>query len=442
MERREFLKSAGLGAAALGIAACAPGKAVEEEQGSNVLEGTMPQHYAGVGLLGFGAMRWPMVKNEEGKDVIDQEKVNEMVDLALQHGVNYFDSAPVYLQGQSEEATAKALLRYPRDSYFIATKCSNQRAPYNFEDGKAMYQKSLEYYQTDYIDYYLLHSVGNGKALKDRFIDTGLLDYFLAEREAGHIRNLGFSFHGQLQGMQELLELHPKYHWDFIQIQMNYVDWTHASGRNANAKDLYEAIDALGIPIVIMEPLRGGRLADLPAGLADQLKARKPSGSLASWAFQFAGSYPRILTVLSGMTRLEHLQDNLDTFLDFEELDDEGKDFLDSIADQMLKYPLVGCTGCQYCMPCPYGIDIPGIFKFYNDNVNAATYVVSKEQEDYARARRKYLLGYNKAVESIRQADHCIACNRCVSACPQHIRIPSELRRIDNYVEQLKQETL
>ncbi len=303
-----------------------------------------------------------------------------------------------------------------------------------------MYRKSLEIFNTDHVDYYLLHALSGGDDFRRRFGDTGIMDFLLKERDAGHIRNLGFSFHGPESGFNELMALHEKYHWDFVQIQMNYVDWTHAGKGNASAKFLYNELDSREIPIVIMEPLRGGRLADLPAALSDELKARDPQSSLASWAFRFVGSFPRVKCVLSGMTYMNHLQDNLSTFIGFKPLDEEEKEFLEITAEKMENYPLVRCTGCQYCMPCPYGINIPAIFKFYNDNVNAGTYVVSKEQQGYARTRRKYLLAYDKAIPSVRQADHCISCGRCVPACPQKIAIPRELRRIDNYIETLKRE--
>ena len=427
------MKISGLAAASAGLAGCAPrtreAALVKQELGPE----HMAQNYPGIGLLGFGAMRWPMKDGE-----IDQEAVNEMVDYALAHGVNYFDSAPVYLRGKSERATAIALLRHPRESYIIATKCSNMRGEKSFEAGKAMYQRSLEYYETDHIDYYLLHSISGYKAFKERYLDNGLLDYFLRERELGHIRYLGFSFHGPRTGFDELIALHDKYHWDFVQIQMNYNDWHHAQGE-VNADYMYEKLVELDIPVVIMEPLLGGRLATVPAALADMLKAAEPSRSIASWAFRFVGSFPKVLTVLSGMTCMEHLRDNLETYLDFEPLKEDDFQLLETVAAKMNEYPLVYCTDCKYCMPCPYGINIPGIFQFYNRNVREGTYVVSAEQKDYAKARKKYLLEYDKAVPTLRQADHCIGCGQCLEACPQGIRIPSELRRIDQYIEALKQ---
>ena len=442
MDRREFLKKAGVGAAAFGVGACAPGSLKGgSDNNETKSSGTMASNYEGVGLLGYGCMRWPVVKGDDGKNHIDQEAVNSLVDYALEHGVNYFDTSPVYLEGDSERATAEALNRHPREKWLLATKLSNF-GDASYDNSVKMYRKSLEIFKTDHVDYYLLHSVSGGANFDERFGSTGIMDFLLEERRKGHIRNLGFSFHGPESGFKELMALHEKYHWDFVQIQMNYVDWTHSGARNASAKFLYEELDSREIPIIIMEPLRGGRLADLPAALADRLKEREPQKSLASWAFRFAGSFPRVKCILSGMTYMNHLQDNLDTFLDFKPLTDEEKDLLELTADQMEKYPLVRCTGCQYCMPCPYGINIPAIFRFYNDNVNAGTYVVNKEQEGYAKARRRYLLSYDKAIPSVRQADHCISCGRCEKACPQHIAIPRELRRIDAYIESLKREEL
>lgn len=446
ISRREFLKTAGAGALAVSAAvACGPSKdgkkASQEVEQTDGMPLRLNQNSSDqVSLLGYGCMRWPMIKDAEGNDIIDQEAVNELVDYALEHGVNYFDSAPVYLGGQSERATALALLRHPRESYFIATKNSRENT---FESGVAMYKQSLANYETDVIDYYLLHNMSGYADFKKRFLDTGLLDYFLKEREAGHIRNLGFSFHGNQAGWDELIVTHEKYHWDFIQIQMNYLDWRNAGSWNTNADYLYKTLDEREIPIVIMEPLRGGGLSTVPKAVAEDFKQREPEKSVASWAFRFVGSYPRVLCALSGMTYMEHLKDNLDTFLKFKPLTEDEKEYLvGEVATRINDYPLVKCTGCQYCMPCPYGIDIPGVFKYYNDSVNDGTYVVSKEQEGYAKLRRRYLAAYSKAIPAERQADHCISCRQCVEHCPQHINIPSELSRIDRYMENLKQEKL
>ena len=444
LSRRDFIKAAGAGALALGAAAaCKPG-AKRQSGDVEVSEGmplrTNPNTGDKVSLLGYGCMRWPMVKDDAGNEVVDQEKVNELVDYAIAHGVNYFDSAPVYLQGQSEAATAKALSRHPRDSYFIATKCSNHRGfDPTYEEGVAMYRRSLQYYGTDHIDYYLMHNLSNEDAFNKRFVDNGLIDFLLAERKAGHIRNLGFSFHGQEKGLDELLALHDTYHWDFVQIQMNYVDWTHG---NYSAKYAYEQLSSRGIPVVIMEPLLGGRLSDVPVPVAEQFKEREPSRSIASWAFRFVGTMPGVLTALSGMTYMEHLQDNISTFEHFKPLTDEELVFLEEMAGLINDYPLVPCTRCQYCMPCPYGIDIPSIFHHYNSAVNEGHIAQSTEQKDFKKLKRAYLISYDKAIESVRQADHCISCGQCAPRCPQHIRIPQELRRIDRYVENLKQEKL
>ena len=443
MDRRDFLKTAGLGAAAIGVAACSSGisETGAAQQQTGIPDGEMASNYPGIGLLGYGCMRWPMTGGPDGRKVIDQEEVNRLVDVAMAHGVNYYDTSPNYLGGESERATAEALNRYPRDKWLLATKLSNF-SDWSYDNSVMMYRNSLEIFKTDHIDYYLLHSIGGMDAFNTRFGTTGIMDFLLRERELGHIRNLGFSFHGNRQGFDELMSLHSKYHWDFVQIQMNYVDWRHAGRNNTDAEYLYGVLDSTGIPVVIMEPLRGGRLADMPVTLADMLQAKDPSGSLASWAFRFAGSFPRVLTVLSGMTYMEHLEDNLRTYLDFKPLSEEEMELLQEVATRMETWPLVRCTGCNYCMPCPYGIDIPGIFKFYNDSLNAGTYVKDSEQEGYAKARRRYLLAYDKAIPTVRQADHCIQCGKCEEACPQHIAVRSELLKIDEYIENLKRETL
>ena len=397
-----------------------------------------------ISLLGYGCMRWPTLDEPDADgNIIDQEEVNRLIDYAIAHGVNYFDTAPVYVRGQSERATGIALAKYPRDSYYLATKLSNF-SEWSRENSIAMYRQSFENLQTDYFDYYLLHSIGNGgiETFRARYIDNGMLDFLLKEREAGRIRNLGWSFHGTKEVFDEVLAMHDEVHWDFVQIQMNYVDWRHATGRNVNADYLYAELQKRGIPAIIMEPILGGRLANVPEHVAIRLKQRTPQNSIGSWAFRFAGTPEGILTVLSGMTYMEHLQDNIRSYSPLDPLDDEELAFLEETAQLMMQYPTIPCNDCQYCMPCPYGIDIPGVLLHYNKCVNEGNVPKSSQDANYREARRAYLVGYDRSVPRLRQADHCTGCAECNKHCPQSIDIPKEMQRIDTFIEQLRQETL
>jgi len=442
MDRREFIKTTGMGAAALGVAACAPGLHKKEEEPTLGKMEMRHNHNSGdeVSILGYGCMRWQMIKDENGKDIVNQESVNELVDRALEAGVNYFDSSPVYLQGMSERATGIALARHPRDSYFIATKLSNF-TNWTRENSMLMYQKSLEYFQTDYLDYYLLHSVSGKEDFIRRYESNGMIDFLCEERKAGRIRNLGFSFHGKKEGFDEMMEYHEKYHWDFCQVMFNYIDW-HYAGGDSTTDHMYHELVKRNIPIVCMEPLRGGSLSKVPEPVANRLLEREPSLSVASWAFRFCGSFPEVLTALSGMTYREHLEDNIKTYSPLVPLTEEELEFLESTAKIMKEYPTVGCTNCKYCMPCPYGIDIPAIFAHYNKCVNEGLIVdpdnKSADQREFRKARRKYLISYDSALEKVRQADHCIGCEQCMSHCPQGIKIPHELHHIEAYVEKLR----
>ena len=443
INRREFIKTVGgAGLVVGGLSTLAPASAnAAAEEENKMTYRTNKVTGDKVSILGYGCMRWPMTKDQNGKDIVDQEALDRLVDYAIEHGVNYFDTAPVYLQGQSEAATGKSLKRYPRDSYFIATKLSNFSNS-SRENSIEMYKKSLENLQTDYIDYYLLHSLSDGNAFRQRFVDNGMMDYLDKERKAGRIRNLGFSFHGSREGFDEMMSYHEKYHWDFVQIQLNYVDWRHASGRNADAEYLQQELDKRGIQSVIMEPLLGGRLSKVPQYVADRLKERNPEGSVASWAFRFAGTPEGVLCVLSGMTYMEHLQDNVKTYSPLQTLNEAELKFLDETAEIMQKYPTIPCNDCKYCMPCPYGIDIPAILLHYNKCVNAGEIAASINDEGYKKARRAYLVSYDRAVPKLRQASRCIGCNQCMSHCPQSINIPGELHKINRYVENLKQDKL
>ncbi|MBQ0080065.1 MAG: aldo/keto reductase [Alistipes sp.] len=407
-------------------------------------------HSDKVSLLGFGCMRLPTIQQDDEKtqdDEVDQEMVNKMVDYAISHGVNYFDTSPAYCQGLSEKAMGIALSRYPRESYYIATKLSNfATKTHSREKSMEMYKKSFDLLQVSYIDYYLLHSVGGGKdsmqMFNERYEDNGMLDFLLEQRQLGKIRHLGFSYHGDVKIFDYLLSINDRCHWDFVQIQMNYLDWNHAKDtnkRNTDASYLYGKLEELGIQVVIMEPLLGGRLADVPGGVAKQFLEREPDQSVASWAFRFVGSFPNVLTVLSGMKYMEHLKENIKTYSPLMPLSEEEMRFMEEMAKQIVKFPSIPCTGCEYCMPCPYGINIPDIFAHYNKFVSESK-MPDKESETYHKNRREFMIDYARKVERERQADHCIGCNQCVSHCPQRIKIPTELRRIDEFIQQLKKD--
>ena len=460
MSRRHFIKSMGAaGLAVAGLSAC--GRASENAGGSisgdSALKGgqmtyrTNPTTGDKVSLLGFGMMRLPYTKGsdaEKGNETIDQDMVNELVDYALAHGVNYFDTSPAYCQGNSEKATGIALGRHPRESYFIATKLSNfAPSTWSREASMQMYRNSFKELNVDYIDYLLLHAIGQGgmEALHKRYLDNGILDFLLEERAAGRIRNLGFSYHGDIKVFDYLLANHDKSKWDFVQIQLNYLDWKYAktiNDSNTNAEYLYGELAKRNIPAVIMEPLLGGRLSNVPANVVAQLKQREPEKSVASWAFRFAGSFPDVLTVLSGMNRMEHLQDNLATYSPLQTLTESEFNFLQDTATLMMQYDTIPCNDCKYCMPCPFGIDIPGVLLHYNKCLNEGNIPASSQSENYRKARRAFLIGYDRSVPRLRQASHCIGCNQCSPHCPQGIDIPHELHKIDAFVEKLKQGTL
>lgn len=462
--RRDFLRRLGLGAAAMAPAMLTGCSSEDKKRTEHAASGPIPTDKMTyrtnpttgdkVSLLGYGCMRWP-VKEGVDKDndkELDQEMINKLVDTALAHGVNYFDTSPAYCRGMSEAATGKALARHPRDSYFIATKLSNfAPSTWSREASMKMYHDSLKYLQTDHIDYMLLHAIGMGAGddgmveFNERYIKNGMLDFLIKEREAGRIRNLGFSYHGDVRVFDWALANHDKYKWDFVQIQMNYLDWKHAkeiNPSNTDAEYLYTELEKRGIPAVIMEPLLGGRLAKVPDHVANRLLEKEPERSVASWAFRFAGTKPGVLTVLSGMTYMEHLEDNLRSFCPLKPLTDQEINFLYDTASLIMQYPTIACNDCKYCMPCPYGLDIPAIFTHYNKCVNEGNVPESTQAENYKEARRAFLIGYDRSVPRLRQADHCVGCRKCVEHCPQDIDIPATMQRIDQFADNLRKGTL
>lgn len=485
ISRRNFLKALGGGAVASSalLTACkddkqGAAKAQEPEKGKMTYR-LNPKTREKVSLLGYGMMRLP-AKGEDKASAreleetpIDQDMVNRQVDYAIEHGVNYFDTSPAYCQGMSERATGIALSRHKRSEYFIATKMSNFSPETQTREGSIeMFENSLKELQVSYIDYLLLHGIGMGNdALAEfnhRYMDNGILDWLVEQCEKGRIRNLGFSYHGDIKIFDMLLKWHDegRYHWDFAQIELNYLDWNYAdeiNPRNTDAVYLYGELHKRGIPAVIMEPLLGGRLANVPDNIVAKMKEREPEMSVASWAFRFAGTPEGVLTVLSGMTYMEHLRENLCTYSPLKPLTQDEEKFLTDIANDIYNLKTIPCNECNYCMPCPYGIDIPAVLSHYNKCikegnlpkvdkqtsgqadkqdglVNSSARASSAELSEYRRARRAFLVGYDRSVPRLRQASHCIGCGQCVGHCPQRIDIPKEMQRIDKFVETLKQD--
>lgn len=403
-----------------------------------------------VSLLGYGAMRMPTVDGghangwvQEGysKSLIDQDELNRQIKYLLDRGVNYFDTSPAYCRGESEARLGRALKAsgVARGDIVLATKLSNF-APqqYPLDACKRMFEKSLEYLQTDYVDNYLLHAIGNDgfETFSKRYLENGALDWCATLRQEKRIRNLGFSYHGDPKAFAWCMEHHDTYKWDFCQIQMNYIDWKHAkevNPLNLDAEYLYKTLTEKGIPVVIMEPLLGGRLARYNFALAHELIPLDPEATLAKWAFRFCGTYPNVMTVLSGMTKRSDVEENCATFSPLTPCNETELAAFERAAQAFLKLDTIPCTSCSYCMPCPYGLDIPQLFAFKNAVLTAREPMPTKQ----------ILKLYRTMVpEELRRADHCTGCGRCQSHCPQSIDIPKEIAAIDAWVDSLKDEVV
>ena len=356
--------------------------------------------------LGFGCMRFAQ---DPATGEIDQEKVNAMFDMAFSNGVNYYDTAYPYLDGKSESAMAEALKKYPRESYYIADKFPGHSLPGPI-DNIALFNISLERCRTDYFDFYLLHNVTEWSIKIYESEEYHIIPDVLKLKEEGKIRHLGFSFHGGPDLLEKLL---TKYEgvFEFVQIQCNYLDWTLQ-----DAKRKYEIITEHGLGVWVMEPCRGGKLANLPEDFAIGLKAFNPDASDASYAFRFLQGLPNIRMILSGMNEVFQVEDNLNTFKEYKPLSSEEKDTLFEIAEGMKKG--VPCTGCRYCCAgCPMGLDIPYLLQCYND-YKYSTSLTSSMRLD--------------GLDPDKKPSCCIGCGQCAHACPQGIDVPAALAELND----------
>ncbi|MCJ7836665.1 aldo/keto reductase [Cuneatibacter sp. NSJ-177] len=363
--------------------------------------------------LGMGTMRLPVINNENGK--IDEEETQRMVAYAMEHGVNYYDTAWGYHEGQSEVAMGKALRAYPRESYYLADKFPGYDLA-NMGHVEEIFEEQLKKCGVEYFDFYLIHNVCEMNI--DAYLDEtyGTMEYLLRQKQNGRIHYLGFSVHGSYDVTKRFLEAYGKY-MEFCQIQLNYIDWDFQ-----DAKAKLKLLEEYRIPVWVMEPLRGGKLANLPAGAAEALRALRPEESVPAWAFRFLQTIPNVTVVLSGMSNFEQMQANIRTYEEEKPLNEAEFGELLKIAGEMVQQIALPCTACRYCTShCPQQLDIPSLLSLYNEHCFTgggffAPMALSALPED-------------------KQPGACIGCGSCEAVCPQQIKISEAMA---DFVEKLK----
>lgn len=361
--------------------------------------------------LGFGTMRLPTLENGE----INQPLFEEMVDYAIKNGVNYFDTAYPYHGGKSEIATGLALKKYPRDSYYLATKYPGHQIASEYNPAE-IFEEQLKKCGVEYFDFYLLHNVYEKSS--ETYMDErwGIVDYFVKQKELGRIRHLGFSSHGRYDNLKEFLDYCGD-KMEFCQLQLNYIDWTLQQG-----KEKCDLLKERGIPVWVMEPVRGGALAKLAPQQEEKLKALRPDDSVASWAFRFLQGIDNIAVVLSGMSDMAQVVDNVKTFTEEKPLSEEDVNLLFDIAEGLKD--AVPCTACRYCCDgCPVGLDIPVLISYYNElKLTPGSLNVGMRVE---------------ALPADKQPSACIGCGACTSICPQNIDIPQIMKDLAQQLEKI-----
>ncbi|MCM1049239.1 MAG: aldo/keto reductase [Clostridiales bacterium] len=344
--------------------------------------------------LGMGNMRLPVQADKAGAP-IDRVRAQEIIDYAMANGINYYDSAYVYHSGESEKFLGEAMKKYPRESFYFATKYILSAGP----DYKAVFEEQLDRLQTDYIDFYLIHAISDGNYMK--YIESGSVDYFLEQQKAGRIRYLGFSSHASVESLAKMADHHQ---WDFAQLQLNYYDWQYSD----TARE-YKVLEDRNIPIMVMEPVRGGKLASLSSEAESMLKAAHPDWSMASWAFRWIQRLPQVQVILSGMSNMEQIKNNVATFAEPGALSDEDAELLLKACDVFKNHLNVPCTACRYCCDdCPMKIDIPAYLSLYNKYKTDGEWVLERMS----------------SIESEGKPSDCIGCGACTGHCPQSIKVP------------------
>lgn len=363
--------------------------------------------------LGMGAMRLPVIDGDDNK--VDSAKVEEMVAYAMEKGINYYDTAWGYHGGNSELVMGEALSKYPRESFYLADKFPGYDLS-NMDKVEEIFEKQLEKCQVDYFDFYLFHNVCEMNI--DEYLNEkhGIMDYLWKQKESGRIKHLGFSVHGSFDVARRFLEKYGD-RMEFCQIQLNYLDLTFQ-----HADEKLELLKEYGIPVWVMEPLRGGRLANLTDGQVAKLKALRPDESVVGWAFRFLQSIPQVVVTLSGMSNFDQLKDNIDIFEKDAPLDDKEKKALQDIADDMLSEKVLPCTACHYCTShCPQGLDIPELLKLYNEHAFTGGGFIAPMALS--------------AIPDDKKPSACIGCRSCEAVCPQQIKISEAMA---DFTEKLK----
>ncbi|MCQ2354770.1 MAG: aldo/keto reductase [Clostridia bacterium] len=374
-----------------------------------------------ISLLGMGTMRLPTVNGERSN--IDKEKAEAIIDRVYSEGVNYFDTAYMYHDGYSERFLGEAMAKYPRESYYLADKMPGMmlgKDPTAARVGE-IFEEQLSRCRTEYFDFYLLHCLTD--KTKKFYLDKELniVGYLLEQKRLGRIRHFGFSSHASPETLREFIDAFPEGTFEFVQIQFNYLDT-----KLQRADEQFGIITSHGLPVWVMEPCRGGRLASLCPEADKLLLEKAPDRSVASWAFRYVGSMPEVGVILSGMTEKKQADDNLNTFGDFKPLDEEEKAVLEKAAKILLDKVSVPCTACRYCAVCPQELDIPGLLADYNE------YKLSTDLSD--------LRGILKLPPE-KRPESCIGCGACASVCPQGIAIPDVMAELCTVLRKLEEKT-
>lgn len=357
-------------------------------------------------LLGFGCMRFPL--GQDGH--IEEKEAEKMIDLAIESGVTYIDTAYPYHNGDSEPFVGRVLKKYPRESFKLATKLPIWNIN-SQQEAIEIFDSQLKRLDVEYVDFYLLHALDADKWKKVK--EYHIIEMCEELRKQGKIKYLGFSFHDEFNVFEEIIRYHS---WDFCQLQLNYMDMEIQAGQRG-----VNLANELGIPLVVMEPIKGGSLAKLPEDVTKIFKDYNSEVTLASWALRYVGTLPGVKVILSGMSTLAQVEDNLKTFNNYQNLSKEELSIVNKVADALRARTKNGCTGCEYCMPCPFGVNIPANFKYWN---NASIY----DDKDGFKAKYTNMSDDEKA-------SHCKECGACEKMCPQQLSIREDLKRVAKYFE-------